>query len=410
MKLEELSGGAGQQAVTSPKQQAVNQQAAKVQAAREKVKKVDEATHRIKSTMKQSEAQAASKLAEVKKQREAAATAKADEDFKLQRQQRKAAEAKQSFRPGSTDQTRGAAAVNKPLSPRTAAVTAKVDEEIRLERQQKKAAEVGKPPRTAAPVTEVSESFPEPSENDRRAEALWMVFKMFDLDQSGTLTRQELLQLGRKRRELGQVGGEWDEESNNQLVAELGGGENGIVTGDNFVDYFSAILKPVIPDHFDGAIENFRQVALACQKSSVREEQERRNEALRAVFHLFDLDNDSTIDKEELLQLGQARRKLLQAQGSWDERKNDAMMKKMSGNTGRVREESFIDYYLSILSDSSDQEFDETMIQFKLVARECRLSHADSTGEDEPEEQLVPDDVNLARRDSSPSGRLLDSR
>jgi len=384
MKLEDLSGGKEQGAFNSPKEQ----QAARVQAAEDKVKKHNKATQRIADRLRSDceaatrlaaekrkrEAEAASKLAEVKKQRDAAATAKIAEDLKLERQQRKAA-----------NQPRTAAAVNKPPSPRNTVHATEVATTQRVSQSQQQ------------------------SEKDRRAEALWMVFKMFDLDQSGTLTSEELLRLGQKRRELGQVGGEWDEASNNQLVAELGGGEDGIVTGENFVEYFGVILVSLSSEDFDAAIEQFRQVAKACQRASAREEHERRNEALRAVFHLFDLDNDSTIDKDELLQLGQARRKLSQANGTWDESKNAAMMKKMSGGNGRIHEENFMDYYLSVLSDTSGQEFDETMIQFKLVARECRLAHADSTGEDEPEEQVVPDDVNLTRS-LSPSSRLLDSR
>ena len=90
----------------------------------------------------------------------------------------------------------------------------------------------------------------------------------------------------------------------------------------------------------------------------------------RAVFHLFDLDNNNTIESEELMQLGAARRALGQKSGVWDEAANEKLVAKLGGSVdGKISGEKFVQYFAQQTKDLSTAEFEETIKQFKLVAQ-----------------------------------------
>ena len=55
----------------------------------------------------------------------------------------------------------------------------------------------------------------------------------------------------------------------------------------------------------------------------------RRAALLRAVYHEFDLDGGGDVGAEELMEVGQARRRLGQKSGEWTEANNRALMRKM---------------------------------------------------------------------------------
>lgn len=78
------------------------------------------------------------------------------------------------------------------------------------------------------------------------------VFKMFDIDNGGTIGEDELLELGIARRKTGQASGEWTRERNARLIARMtkDGGRSGEVTESEFVDYFDQVLPPS-PEEFE---------------------------------------------------------------------------------------------------------------------------------------------------------------
>ena len=66
-------------------------------------------------------------------------------------------------------------------------------------------------------------------EGMRRAALLQKVYNEFDLDGGGDVGAEELLELGRARRRLGQKSGEWTEANNRALMQQIGPDEEGIV-------------------------------------------------------------------------------------------------------------------------------------------------------------------------------------
>jgi hypothetical protein len=70
------------------------------------------------------------------------------------------------------------------------------------------------------------------------------------------------------------------------------------------------------------------EAALAAEKSLLEAalEDMRRAALLRAVYHEFDLDGGGDVGAEELMEVGQARRRLGQKSGEWTEANNRALM------------------------------------------------------------------------------------
>ena len=75
-------------------------------------------------------------------------------------------------------------------------------------------------------------------------------------------------------------------------------------------------------------------------KAASKSDKPDHSKALLAVFKLFDLDGNGTIESSEMMQLGEARRKLGQVSGTWDKAKNDKLMEKLGG--GRSGQVSFL--------------------------------------------------------------------
>eukprot|EP00656_Telonema_subtile_P041217 TRINITY_DN4634_c0_g1_i2.p1 TRINITY_DN4634_c0_g1~~TRINITY_DN4634_c0_g1_i2.p1 ORF type:complete len:476 (+),score=126.26 TRINITY_DN4634_c0_g1_i2:391-1818(+) len=233
-------------------------------------------------------------------------------------------------------------------------------------------------------------------ENARRVVALRKVFQEFDLDLvADKMEPDELMQLGKARRKLGQKHSDWTEEKNARLVRKMDTNGDGLINASEFVQHFEATL-PKDPEEFAVAIEQFMEVARSCRARkalspapSTRAPSTRPNEsekeawsrdreaarrvaALRRVFQEFDLDDEDEIDAEELLQLGKARRKLGQKQSDWTEEKNAKLVRKMDTNgDGLVNATEFVQHFEASLP-KDPQEFAAVIEQFMEVAHSCR--------------------------------------
>ena len=78
-----------------------------------------------------------------------------------------------------------------------------------------------------------------------RAKELGLVFRAFDLDGSGFIEPEELLVLGKRRRELGQKQGYWTAQMNSKLVHAMDRNHDGKVEEREFVEHFVEALGQI---------------------------------------------------------------------------------------------------------------------------------------------------------------------
>lgn len=98
------------------------------------------------------------------------------------------------------------------------------------------------------------------SERDDRREALQDVYRLFDLDGSGRVGKGEMFVLGQWRRKLGQREGEWTQDMNDTMMANMGVDSFGNINMRSFVKYFDEKL-PHIPKDFADTIAQFTACA-----------------------------------------------------------------------------------------------------------------------------------------------------
>ena len=106
----------------------------------------------------------------------------------------------------------------------------------------------------------------EPKKNPR-VEKLTDLFYQFDLDNSGFVEPQELLQLGKARRSAGQKVGDWTEEENSRLVKKMDAKGDGKIRKAEFVEYFEFAL-PRSSSNFDAIMVQFQDAARACRTAA----------------------------------------------------------------------------------------------------------------------------------------------
>ena len=63
----------------------------------------------------------------------------------------------------------------------------------------------------------------------------------------------------------------------------------------------------------------------------------RRRMALAMVYHQFDLEGNGSVGEEELLELGQARRRLGQKHGEWTIQNTRQLMQKMGTDSNGMK-------------------------------------------------------------------------
>lgn len=86
------------------------------------------------------------------------------------------------------------------------------------------------------------------------------VYNEFDLDGGGDVGADEIFELGKARRALGQRSGEWTEAHNERMLEKMGADPEGNVSMEKFVKYFNQLL-PQDDDEFGKNIHQFSQCA-----------------------------------------------------------------------------------------------------------------------------------------------------
>ena len=122
--------------------------------------------------------------------------------------------------------------------------------------------------RHKAPTTEAGVGSSEKnSQKEYRTRRLQEVFAGFDIDGGGTISSDELFQMGTARRKLGQKKGTWTKEQNERMIAHIKEGRSGEVTESEFVKHFEAVL-PHDSKEFDVNMEEFLAVARTCSSGA----------------------------------------------------------------------------------------------------------------------------------------------
>ena len=182
---------------------------------------------------------------------------------------------------------------------------------------------------------------------------------MFDLDEVGVVTTEQLHDLGRMIRTLSGRHPVWNEDQNARVLLELDPNGDGEVSCGEFARGFERRL-PMLSSEFDVTLMQFMDVA--------------RRVKLREVFELFDLDGSGEVESGEMLQLGKMRRELGQKSGDWDGEKNDQMVRQLDldGN-GAVSCSEFVAHFDGDLP-VEPEDFKDTLSQFIAVGRSVVLA------------------------------------
>ena len=122
-----------------------------------------------------------------------------------------------------------------------------------------------------------------------------------------------------------------------------------------------------------------------------------RAKELRRVFEAFDLDGGGDVGADEMMALGQARRKLGQKSGEWTEEQNKQMLRNMGADSeGNVNASKFVTYFNEKLP-TDPTEFAECIAQFVSCAktvnekkRASRKQESPATRNTEPKCDAVP--------------------
>lgn len=99
----------------------------------------------------------------------------------------------------------------------------------------------------------------------------------------------------------------------------------------------AAVLVAQVEQEKDELEEQVRQIEAQLRQAAEAVEALRRKMALTMVYHQFDLDGNGSVGEEELLELGQARRRLGQKQGEWTIENTRQLIEKMGTDANGIK-------------------------------------------------------------------------
>jgi len=110
-----------------------------------------------------------------------------------------------------------------------------------------------------------------------------------------------------------------------------------------------------------------------------------RIEELLRIFSVFDIDGSGFVETGELQVLGEARKDLGHKKRIWTPERNAAMIENMDSRNpdGKIDRDEFLAYFLKVLRSRSDEEFMQTMSEFKASSKACAPTEEEEEEEEE---------------------------
>ena len=130
-----------------------------------------------------------------------------------------------------------------------------------------------------------------------------------------------------------------------------------------------------------------------------------RLEKLRNVYREFDLDGSGDVGFDEMLALGQVRRKLGHKSGEWTVEKNNSLMINMGADkAGNVTMERFVSYFDDSLPVDA-KEFDINIKNFLECGRSLRVKKQEAVIKRTETSKVLQDSSSQSRCSPSPSSQ-----
>jgi len=119
-------------------------------------------------------------------------------------------------------------------------------------------------------------------------------FRIYDADQSGKVKKTDLLRLGKMRRELGQMPGQWSEAQNERLIQQIDRNRDGFIDESEYTTYYHEAL-PVDRIVFDEIIVAFLECGMELRR---RAEKDGYKLAVKAEVEALMLDMNKALYDE----------------------------------------------------------------------------------------------------------------
>jgi len=208
---------------------------------------------------------------------------------------------------------------------------------------------------------------------DQEEEALQM-FHRIDKNADNNLTHTEIKNFLHKepwaRQLLAGESFHWHD-----FFATLDTDGDGNVQEGEFVKFYIDKMKP----HVQG-----NQAAHSDESSSFAWTS--REEELRLLFRVVDIDGSGAVEIEELESLGHLRMKEDHLERFWDAEKTKTLLTRMDTNgDGVIQEDEFVPFFYEALGVLSDQQFDELMVDFKEHVKQKQEEAVEAAREEAPQ-------------------------
>lgn len=185
-------------------------------------------------------------------------------------------------------------------------------------------------------------------------EALTQMFKIYDLDNSGTVTVDESLAMDREFSKI--CGASFNEEESRKTFTESDVNKDGKVVLSEFLVYFkkTATGTGLTDDQILGMVQQTNEM-LAPEKDKVKIT---LDDALTGMFQIYDVDKSGFVTIDELLKMDKVFSKQCGAEYNEEETKN-TFDSSDENKDGKVSLQEYLKYFKKTMGDAGLSEDDQ---------------------------------------------------